>query len=216
MAFSPSGRITLTIIRCVKIDFIRRLIQVQRTGSLLGDASWRLLDQPELRIRMSSSASGFICSERRLCEEVHLNLAHRWFCRLGLDGDVPDRQSTRLQEQTMGASCERPLRSLLETVVTRAGRGIVEAQLLAVDASDRSDRYRRQAFVGRQRSRSTWSQQSQNICRSSMMRPLKWAELAEPKVISPTDPAAPVTPLRPTLSPVTAHLDNHSSIRSMQ
>ena len=30
-----------------------------------------------------------IRSERRLCEEVHLNLAYRWFCRLGLDGDVP-------------------------------------------------------------------------------------------------------------------------------
>ena len=31
-----------------------------------------------------------IGSERRLCEEVHLNLAYRWFCRLGLDGPVPD------------------------------------------------------------------------------------------------------------------------------
>ena len=31
-----------------------------------------------------------IRSERRLCEEVHLNLAYRWFCRLGLDGRVPD------------------------------------------------------------------------------------------------------------------------------
>jgi NAD(P)-dependent dehydrogenase (short-subunit alcohol dehydrogenase family) len=30
-----------------------------------------------------------IRSERRLCEEVHLNLAYRWFCRLGLAGDVP-------------------------------------------------------------------------------------------------------------------------------
>ena len=27
-----------------------------------------------------------IRSERRLCDEVHLNLAYRWFCRLGLDG----------------------------------------------------------------------------------------------------------------------------------
>jgi hypothetical protein len=35
---------------------------------------------------------GYCCgirSERRLCEEVHLILACRWFCRLGLDGDVP-------------------------------------------------------------------------------------------------------------------------------
>jgi hypothetical protein len=28
-----------------------------------------------------------------LCEEVHLNLAYRWFCRLGLDGDVPDHST---------------------------------------------------------------------------------------------------------------------------
>ena len=31
--------------------------------------------------------------ERRLCEEVHLNLAYRWFCRLGLDADVPDHST---------------------------------------------------------------------------------------------------------------------------
>jgi transposase len=30
-----------------------------------------------------------IRSERRLCREVHLNLAYRWFCRLGLTGRVP-------------------------------------------------------------------------------------------------------------------------------
>lgn len=34
-----------------------------------------------------------IRSERRLCDEVHLNLAYRWFCRLGLEDKVPD-QST--------------------------------------------------------------------------------------------------------------------------
>jgi transposase len=34
-----------------------------------------------------------IRSERRLCEEVHLNLAYRWFCRLGLDADVPDHST---------------------------------------------------------------------------------------------------------------------------
>jgi hypothetical protein len=34
-----------------------------------------------------------IRSERRLREEVHLNLAYRWFCRLGLDGEVPDHST---------------------------------------------------------------------------------------------------------------------------
>ena len=38
-----------------------------------------------------------IRSERRLCDEVHLNLAYRWFCHLGLDGGVPDH-STVFQE----------------------------------------------------------------------------------------------------------------------
>lgn len=27
-------------------------------------------------------------SERCLCKEVHLNLAYRWFCRLGLEDEV--------------------------------------------------------------------------------------------------------------------------------
>jgi transposase len=44
---------------------------------------------PELMIRMLLVGYCFgICSERRLCEEVHLNLAYRWFCRLGLDADA--------------------------------------------------------------------------------------------------------------------------------
>ena len=46
---------------------------------------------PELMIRML--IIGYmhgIRSERRLCEEVHLNLAYRWFCRLGLEDAVPD------------------------------------------------------------------------------------------------------------------------------
>jgi transposase len=49
---------------------------------------------PELLIRMLIVGYCFgIRSERRLCEEVHLNLAYRWFCRLGLDGSVPDHST---------------------------------------------------------------------------------------------------------------------------
>src|SRR5215813_4545761 len=44
---------------------------------------------PELLIRMLIVGYCFgIRSERRLCEEVHLNLGYRWFCRLGLDGET--------------------------------------------------------------------------------------------------------------------------------
>ncbi len=49
---------------------------------------------PELTIRMLLVGFCFgIGSERRLCEDVHLNLAYRWFCRLGLDGRVPDHST---------------------------------------------------------------------------------------------------------------------------
>ena len=52
------------------------------------------LIDPELMIRML--LIGYlqgIRSERRLVEEVHLNLTYRWFCRLGLDGRVPERST---------------------------------------------------------------------------------------------------------------------------
>ena len=49
---------------------------------------------PELMMRMLIIGYSMgIRSERRLCEEVHLNLAYRLFCRLGLDGKVPDHSS---------------------------------------------------------------------------------------------------------------------------
>ena len=49
---------------------------------------------PELLIRMLIVGYCFgIRSERRLCEEVHLNLAYRWFCRLGLEDVVPDHST---------------------------------------------------------------------------------------------------------------------------
>src|SRR5262245_37781300 len=44
---------------------------------------------PELMIRMLLIGYCLgIRSERRLCDEVHLNLAYRWFCRPGTAGAV--------------------------------------------------------------------------------------------------------------------------------
>ena len=48
-------------------------------------ASGRPSIDPELMLRMLLVGYLFgIRSERRLCDEVHLNLAYRWFCRLDL------------------------------------------------------------------------------------------------------------------------------------
>jgi transposase len=57
------------------------------------EMGWPSID-PELMIRMLFVGYCFgIRSERRLCEEVHLNLAYRWFCRLGLEGAVLDHST---------------------------------------------------------------------------------------------------------------------------
>jgi transposase len=46
---------------------------------------------PELMIRMLIVSYCYgIRSERRLCEEVELHLAYRWFCHLDLDDKVPE------------------------------------------------------------------------------------------------------------------------------
>ena len=91
---------------------------------------------PELMIRMLIVGYCFgIRSERRLCEEVHLNLAYRWFCRLGLEGDVPDHST--FSKNRHGRFRESDLlRQLFETVVRRCiTEGMVGGEGFAVDAS---------------------------------------------------------------------------------
>jgi transposase len=91
---------------------------------------------PELLIRMLIVGYCFgIRSERRLCEEVHLNLAYRWFCRLGLDGDVPDHSTFSKNRHGRFRDCDL-LRHLFETVVERCmTEGLVGGEGSAPDAS---------------------------------------------------------------------------------
>lgn len=91
---------------------------------------------PELLIRMLIVGYCFgIRSERRLCEEVHLNLAYRWFCRLGLDGDVPDHSTFSKTRHGRFRDCDL-LRQLFETVVDRCmTEGLVGGEGFAADAS---------------------------------------------------------------------------------
>ncbi len=91
---------------------------------------------PELLIRMLivGYCQG-IRSERRLCEEVHLNLAYRWFCRLGLEGEVPDHSTFSKNRHGRFRDSDL-LRHVFETVVQRClDEGLVGGEGFAVDAS---------------------------------------------------------------------------------
>jgi hypothetical protein len=80
-----------------RIDRFLDLSEVRRELKPFYSHIGRPSIDPELMIRMLIVGYCFaIRSERRLCEEVHLNLAYRWFCRLGLDGKVPDHSTFSL------------------------------------------------------------------------------------------------------------------------
>jgi transposase len=126
----PADHLLRSIDRFVELGELRR--ELVPFYSTLGRPS---ID-PELMIRMLIVGYCFgIRSERRLCEEVHLNLAYRWFCRLGLDGDVPDHST--FSKNRHGRFRESDLlRRMFETVLGRCVReGLVGGEAFAVDAS---------------------------------------------------------------------------------
>ena len=71
--------------------------------------------------------------ERRLCEEVHLNLAYRWFCRLGLDGKVPDHST--FSKNRHGRFRESDLPPLPQATADHAPRDVIGV-VAASDAQD--------------------------------------------------------------------------------
>jgi transposase len=91
---------------------------------------------PELIIRMLLIGYCYgIRSERRLCEEVRLNLAYRWFCRLGLEEAIPDHSAFSRARHGRFRDADI-LRKLFETTVkTCMDKGLVGGEGFATDAS---------------------------------------------------------------------------------
>src|SRR6202158_3863573 len=151
---------------------------------------------PELMIRMLMVGYCLgIRSERRLCEEVHLNLASRWFCRLGLEGRVPDH-STFSKTRHGRFRDSDAFRRLFEMVVQRAmTEGLVGGEGFAVDASlIAADANKQRSFA----STDEVDWQELAVARRSVREYLDtlddaaWGAASEvvPKFISPSDPAA--------------------------
>jgi transposase len=126
----PGDHLLRSIDRFVELSDLRR--ELASFYSNLGRPS---ID-PELMIRMLIVGYCFgIRSERRLCEEVHLNLAYRWFCRLGLDGGVPDHSTFSKNRHGRFRQSDL-LRRLFETILRRfIKEGLVGGEGFAVDAS---------------------------------------------------------------------------------
>lgn len=91
---------------------------------------------PELMIRILVIGYCFgIRSERRLCEEVHLNLAYRWFCRLGLEDKIPNHSTFSKNRHGRFRDSEA-FRHVFEVVLGRCmTEGLVRGEGFAVDTS---------------------------------------------------------------------------------
>src|SRR5262250_3975122 len=126
----PADHMLRSIDRFVELGDLRR--ELAPFYSTMGRPS---ID-PELMIRMLIVGYCFgIRSERRLCEEVHLNLAYRWFCRLGLEDAVPEHSTFSKNRHGRFRESDA-FRHVFETVLERCmTEGLVGAEGFAIDAS---------------------------------------------------------------------------------
>src|SRR5207237_10349029 len=91
---------------------------------------------PELMIRMLVVGYVFaIRSERLICREVQVNLAYRWFCKLGIEHAIPDHSAfsrARHERFREGDIFRRVFERVVEACIAA---GLVGGEGFAVDAS---------------------------------------------------------------------------------
>ncbi|MCP4429779.1 MAG: transposase [Gammaproteobacteria bacterium] len=126
----PTDHLLRQIDQFLNFDVIRKHLQdfYSHTG--------RPSIDPELMIRMLLIGYCYgIRSERRLCEEIRFNLAYRWFCRLGLEDEVPDHST--FSKNRHGRFREADLlRFVFDRVVQRCDdEGLIKGEGFATDAS---------------------------------------------------------------------------------
>jgi transposase len=126
----PPGHILRKIDRWIDFSIIH-----EQTEDLYSSTGRPSID-PEVLIRMMVVGYLYgITSERRLCREVQLNLAYRWFCGLTLEDKVPDHST--FSKNRYGRFSESGLfRVLFQAVVKQAQHhGLVKGKHLTVDAT---------------------------------------------------------------------------------
>jgi transposase len=183
----PADHLVRSIDRFVDLAGIRR--DLAPFYSAIGRPS---ID-PELMIRMLIVGYCFgIRSERRLCQEVHLNLAYRWFCRLDLTDAVPDHST--FSKNRHGRFRDSDLfRRLFETVLARCiAAGLVGGEAFGVDASLIKADANREDGIEPER----WSPaEHASRATAEYLETLDDAAFGaatplQPKYVSPVDPAA--------------------------
>jgi transposase len=193
--FNLEGRIPAGhLLRRINPIVTRLLVEMrEKLAPFYSDIGRPSID-PELMIRMLIVGYCYgIRFERRLCEEVELHLAYRWFCRLDLDDTVPDHSTFSVNRHGRFRHSDL-LRHVFEAVVRACmDAGLVKGEGFAVDASVMeadASRYR-----GKAPDEIDWSlPERQTRAVAEFLTALDDedgnADRKLPKVISPVDPCS--------------------------
>src|SRR5262245_49822910 len=128
-ALVPQTHLLRRIDRVLDLNFIYEL-----TRELYCAENGRPSIDPVVFFRMQLIGYLYgIRSERRLCEEIHLNLAYRWFCRLPLDEEVPDHSSFTSIRDCFGLKIYQ---AIFDHIVAELKcRGLVKGKRVMMDAT---------------------------------------------------------------------------------
>lgn len=124
------------LLRRIDVFATKALAAVHREMAAFYSHTGRPSIDPELLMRMLIVGYCYgIRSERKLSEEVSLNLAYRWFCRLDLDDAVPDHSSFSKNRHGQFRDSDL-LRRVFERVVGIClATGLIKGEGFSVDAS---------------------------------------------------------------------------------
>ncbi|MEQ8656643.1 MAG: IS1182 family transposase [Hyphomicrobiales bacterium] len=190
----PADHLLRSIDRFVDLSSIRRHLAPHYS------ATGRPSVDPELMLRMLIIGYCFgIRSERRLCEEVHLNLAYRWFCRLGLEDRVPHHST--FSKNRHGRFRDSGLfREVFNQVLKRCmAEGLVGGEAFAADASViQADANRQKGDAGSLGLPDDLTSRAVNEYLATLDdEAFGAASDVTPKYLSPTDPGARWTAAHP-------------------
>jgi transposase len=151
---------------------------------------------PELMIRMLVVGYVFaIRSERLICREVQVNLAYRWFCKLGIEDAIPDHSAfSRARNERFREG--DVFRHMFERVVEACiAAGLVGGEGFAVDASlIQADANKQRSIAGQDWRRDRDPARSSRAVKEYLatLDDTAWGAASDvvPKFVSPSDPAA--------------------------
>ena len=151
---------------------------------------------PELMIRMLVVGYVFaIRSERLICREVQVNLAYRWFCKLGIEDAIPDHSAfsrARHERFRQGDVFRRVFERVVEACIAA---DLVGGEGFAVDASlIQADANKQRSIAGGDWRKDRDPARSSRAVKEYLasLNDTAWGAATDvvPKFISPSDPAA--------------------------